>query len=61
MNKIQQRQVAQAKTACSMGLHDMAARSLSALIRCAMRQSQRDALMQAARDLGIASHPDFII
>ena len=61
MNKMQRREIAQARVACSMGLQGMAARSVSALIRCAMRQSQIDALMQAARDLGIASHPEFII
>jgi hypothetical protein len=41
-------------------MHDMAARIISALIRCAMRQRDIAELRTIARDLGVTNHPDFI-
>ena len=37
------------------------ARSLSSLIRCAMRKSDIAALMHQADSFGVVNHPDFII
>lgn len=61
MNKMQQQEVEQAKLAIRMGMADMAARSVSALIRSAMNGKQRAALIQAAVDLQITAHPEFVL
>ena len=39
----------------------MAARLISAMIRCAMSRKSREALMAVAADLNITTHPDFIV
>ena len=61
MTKIQQREVEQARKAVCMGMTDYAARSVSALIRSAMRKADREELLQAAQDLGLDASPEFII
>ena len=61
MTKIQNRDVQQARQAIAMGMADCAARIISASIRCAMRASDRAALLAIARELAIVNHPDFII
>mgnify|MGYP006271839689 CR=1 FL=1 len=60
MTKMQTRQVELAKRYIELGAEDVAARSISALIRCAMRQRDIEELRQVARELGIDTHPDFI-
>ena len=61
MNNVQEKAVKRIKVAYRMGEHAFAAGFLSALIRGAKHQSEKDAMLAAARDLGIASHPEFII
>lgn len=61
MTKIQTREVTQARQAMRMGMTDYAARSISALIRCAMRSGDKVELLNVARELGIDAHPEFII
>jgi hypothetical protein len=60
MTKIQIREVSTARTAAELGMPDMAARIISALIRCAMRQRDIAELRTIARDLGVTNHPEFI-
>jgi hypothetical protein len=45
----------------SMGIKDAAARSVSALIRSAMSDKSRNALLAFAVENKIQNHPDFII
>ena len=61
MNKQQAKQVEMAKRYVALGLPDAAARSISALIRCAMSRKSREALMAVAADLNVDKHPEFII
>jgi hypothetical protein len=44
-----------------MGMDDMVARSLSALIRAAMTERSRRALMQHADVFEVLDHPEFIV
>ena len=60
MTKPQTRQVELARHYVRLGHADVAARSISALIRCAMRQRDIEELRQVARELGIEAHPDFV-
>jgi hypothetical protein len=60
MTNTQSRQVELARRYVALGHADVAARSISALIRCAMRQRDIDELRQVARELQIDTHPDFI-
>jgi hypothetical protein len=61
MNKMQEREIEQAKLAIRMGMTDMAARSVAALIRSASTGKQRAALIQAAVDMQITAHPEFVL
>ena len=61
MTKINAKQVAQARIAVARGLLDYAARSISACIRCSMRQREIDELHAVARELGVDRHPEFIV
>jgi hypothetical protein len=61
MNKMQEREIEQAKRAIRLGVPSFAARSVSALIRSATNGKQRDALMQAAVDMQITAHPEFVV
>jgi hypothetical protein len=61
MNKMQEREIEQAKLAIKRGMPDFAARSVSALIRSATSGKQRAALIQAAVDLQITAHPEFML
>ena len=61
MNKVQARQVELAKRYVALGLPDVAARSISALIRCSLSRKAEADLMQIAKDMGIDKHPEFII
>lgn len=64
LNKSQTRSVNNARNAVtSMGEtgKGIAARSLSAEYRSAMRKTQQQAILQVAQDLGITDHADFKI
>lgn len=60
MTKIQTREVNTARAAVAHGLPDMAARIISANIRCAMRQRDIAELRDVARELNVHTHPEFI-
>ena len=60
MTKSEQREIPRIRYYVTMGAHDVAARSLSALIRAASSRS-RAALLAEARALSLTSHPEFII
>ena len=63
MTKSETAQVKKLITANVFGLADagLLARSMSALIRAARTKVSRDDLMKAAKTMGVASHPEFII
>jgi hypothetical protein len=61
MTKVNAKQVAQARIAVQRGMLDYAARSISACIRCSMRQKEIDELLEVARELGLTAHPEFIV
>jgi hypothetical protein len=61
MNQHQQREAAKCAQYCELGHPDMAARTLSALHRAALRQSQKDQIVAFAMALRVAAHPEFII
>jgi hypothetical protein len=61
MTNTQSRQVELARRYVALGHVDVAARSISALIRCAMRQRDIDELLVIASELGVDTHHDFIV
>jgi hypothetical protein len=61
MTKGQQRNAQTAEKAILLGMPDMAARTLSAAHRAAMRQSDKRELEALARRLGVDTLPDWII
>lgn len=61
MNKSEQREVSKLAIAHKIGMSDMVARSLSALIRSAMTKRSRAALLEYADIFGVRNHPEFII
>lgn len=61
MNKSEAREVKQLEMHRAMGNDHAVAAGLSALIRSAATRRSRDALIQQAKDWGIANHPEFII
>jgi hypothetical protein len=61
MNKSEIREANKARLLASIGYHGAAARSLSALIRCAMTKRSKLALLAVARELHVDTHPEFII
>lgn len=60
MTKPQARQIEMIKTYLAQGMHATAARSLSALIRSAMRRQDIAELRAFAESHGLSTHPDFI-
>ena len=60
MTKQQTKQVAMIQVYLDNGMADTAARSLSALIRSAMRNSDQVELQRLALDLGLTTNPEFI-
>lgn len=60
MTKPQARQIELAKRYIALGLIDVAARSVSALIRCAMRQKDIEEIRAFAEAHGLTAHPEFI-
>jgi hypothetical protein len=61
VNKHQQREVSKCAQYCAAGHPDIAARTLSALHRAALRQSQKDQIVAFAMALRVAAHPEFVI
>ena len=60
MNKANKRESSNARQFVELGYHSAAARTLSACIRCSLRQSDINQLRAIAAELNIANHPDFI-
>ena len=61
MTKTQQRDAATARKAVALGMPDMAARTLSAAHRAAMRQADKREIEALARELGITGQRDWVI
>jgi hypothetical protein len=61
MNKHETREALNAARYAAAGHHDMAARTLSMLHRASLRASSKRIILEVARDLGVANHPEFII
>jgi len=61
MNKSDIRTVESARRAIILGMPDFAARAISAAIRASLRAKARAELLTIARELGVDTHPDFII
>jgi hypothetical protein len=61
MTKSEQREVAKLAVAHKLGMADMVARVLSALIRASRTSRSRAALMEYADLFGVKGHPEFII
>jgi hypothetical protein len=60
MTKIQTREIDIAKKFIALGMHDTAARTVSALIRCAMRAKDAAEIRAFAEAHGLTRHPEFI-
>ena len=61
MNKSETREALNAARYMAAGFPDMAARTLSMLHRAALRAKSKQLILQAARDIGVIDHPEFII
>ena len=61
MTKSETREPLTAARYAAAGYPDMAARTLSMLHRAAMREKSKQLILQAARDIGVIDHPEFII
>jgi hypothetical protein len=61
MNKSEQREVNKLQQAYDLGMDDMVARALSALIRACRTSRSRAALMAQAREWEMLDHLEFII
>ena len=61
MTKSETREVTKLAVAHKLGMSDMVARSLSALIRASMTKRSRAALLEYADVFGVRNHPQFII
>lgn len=61
MNKHEVREISKLAVAHKLGMADMVARSLSALIRASMTRRSRAALLEYADVFGVRQHPEFII
>jgi hypothetical protein len=61
MTKVQTREVANARRYIACGMPDTAARTVSALIRSAMRRTDKWELQEFAKAHGLDKRPDFII
>ena len=60
MNKHQKRVLETIDIYLANNMIDTAARSLSALIRCAMTKKSKNELWELANKLNLTNHPDFI-
>lgn len=61
LNKTQQREVNTALARMPILGADYAARCISALYRCALRDTQKRELLSIARAYGLLSNPEFIV
>lgn len=61
MTKSEQREVAKLQKAYELGMDDMLARAMSALIRSAMTSKSRHELIAQAEQWELKFHPEFII
>jgi hypothetical protein len=61
MTKSEQREVAKLQKAYELGMDDMLARAMSALIRSAMTAKSKKELIAQAEQWELKFHPDFII
>lgn len=61
MTKSETREITKLAVAHKLGMSDMVARSLSALIRASMTKRSRAALLEYADVFGVRNHPEFII
>jgi predicted transcriptional regulator len=61
MNKNQIKQMSNIRFYVVNGMPDAAARGLSAMIRAAMSNKSKAALMAAAVELNLTNHPEFIV
>ena len=41
--------------------HGIAARLISAMVRCSLSSKARNELLQVAADMGVRNHPEFIV
>lgn len=60
MTKFQSKQVEMIKVYIANGMTDTAARSLSGLVRSAMRAKDQQELMSLAQSLNLVNNPEFI-
>ena len=60
MTKQQFKQVAMIQVYLDNAMIDTAARSLSGLVRAAMRKSDQQELLNLAQQLNLTNHPEFI-
>ena len=61
MTKTEKRDVDMAYQACRLGMHDMAARIMSAAVRACLRKKSQIELEAHAALMGVRNHPDYII
>jgi hypothetical protein len=60
MTKQQSKQVALIQVYLDNAMIDTAARSLSGLVRAAMRKTDQQELLNLAQELNLINHPEFI-
>lgn len=60
MTKFQSKQVGMIQVYIANGMTDTAARSLSALVRSAMRAKDQQELMTLAQSLNLVNNPEFV-
>lgn len=60
MTKFQTKQVEMIQVYIANGMTDTAARSLSALVRSAMRAKDQQELMSLAQSLNLVNNPEFV-
>lgn len=60
MTKFQSKQVEMIQVYIANGMTDTAARSLSALVRSAMRAKDQQELMSLAQSLNLVNNPEFV-
>lgn len=61
MTKAEAKQLESVKTYCAAGMPDTAARALSAMIRATRNKTTSAELKIYAAEMGLSTHPDYII
>lgn len=61
MNNSEAKEHANAQAYLALGMPDIAARTMSALVRACRTQRSYSALMSASKEMGIDQHPDFVV